>query len=609
MKRILQLARISCLFLLFTQLAFSQVRLLGSGKSSAQPSSRVAFKAVSDFKSYKVYNTFNSFNEGDSKISLKVSGSDVVFDKTYSYHNANGYFVWSGINRAKEEHVLLLKKGSRISGIINSGNRIVEIKTDGANVIIGERKSLASNDLCDTEPELMENNNNGDDIILPIEEDDDNDIRDILIPIPRQNNQPVALQRSNSGIRVFKLLIAYTPQFASWFSSQDQINDHLELSVELINQTYITNDTGIRARLAFSYRTTDSETGTKGGDLTRFVYRGYGGGPGGPPHAPEFDEVFDYEQKYNIEASLLYVNTSYGGRADRDARKAVVSRTASLGNLTPAHEIGHMFGLEHDEDQFSWIERNFGGLNYKKAYGYVGNSSRTVMAYGTNIRRPQYSDMFYNFPEGDRAGDSYARGHYYLKTHLSKILRKADRSREILSNILISGTQMYHGYATDRIETSNYTVNANARVRLRAGNRIKMKNGTKFRKGSSVSIRPESSVTFNRAAVSDNFKASTPLPLAKKERDEPNTEKNIETFYHVYSNNGKVYLKFNFPEKTEINLAVTDIQSGYTYVQETVQVEAYGTLMYDLSNRKLGDLAVVNLVIDRLIKSSKKIKL
>ena len=576
--------------LLLSFSGFSQKKLFldTSNFNLRKNNSKINERYIKEYKSYKTFNGFNSIDKNDKSISLNIENIDVNFQYLYSYINENGYLVWGG-KSLNSDYLLLLEKDGKLSGLVNTVDNVLEIKTVGNNnVILGLMRHQSSAETCDTPAELFNQS-------------------DKKGPINIQ--QISGRATNNSNPRIYKLIIAYTPEFASTFGSQNFLNSFLELSVELLNQTYITNNTGIRARLTFSYKTSDSESGDKETDYIRFAFPGFGVVINGTPivTASEFDEVFVYGNLYNTEVSLLYVKKSYGGRANRQTKTAVQSKNAVLYNYTHAHEIGHMFGLEHDEDQFTWFERNFGGLNDKKAYGYVGNSSRTVMAYpsGTKPRRPQYSDLYYDFPEGDPAGDNYARGHYYLKTHLSKVLRKNDRAIENLNNIVINSTQTYHTYATDKIETSNYIVEPSAVVKLRANNKVKLKNGTTFRGGSNVSIKPQQIASYQRSFSSDIPQNDV---VNLDEKTNIKKENILDKYYNISGSNGKVFLALNFPEKVHLKINITDIENGTSYVNEDKNISKE-YLVFDLSRRSARGFVVVNLLFNGQIKVSKKIKI
>ena len=153
-----------------------------------------------------------------------------------------------------------------------------------------------------------------------------------------------------------------------------------------------------------------------------------------------------------------------------------------------AHEIGHMLDLEHNREEFSWIERIF--LDGKRAYGYRGSTYKTVMSYGSQTVTPLYSDYRYEFPDGNIAGDNdRAKARDYASGHLGRILKSADPSNLEVKNRTLLGTETATFIATSDVSTENFVTNSNSRVQIEAPNSITLKSGTHLQNGSTALIR------------------------------------------------------------------------------------------------------------------------
>lgn len=277
-----------------------------------------------------------------------------------------------------------------------------------------------------------------------------NDCSTVSYSFPKTKEENVGLQAESSstndendtGLTVYRMILAYTPQFAATFSEpnrQQKINDFLIGVEESINEVYINSGNNVRARLVFSYKTTDNETGNKDDDLKDFEWF----------HRVKYNEIFTYRNRYKADVLILLVAETYGGKASRTSNMGVYAKNGANYSLytngTPAlrknygvaHEIGHMFDLEHNREEFlgtleGWWKRKVNGtswaLDNKKAYGYQGTTYKTVMSYGSQIREPLHADSGFTFPipDGTAAGDSWSKARNFLNSHNSNVITYSD---------------------------------------------------------------------------------------------------------------------------------------------------------------------------------------
>ena len=405
---------------------------------------------------YGVLNKTFTFSPSLGSISIELeSNSPIVFSKEDSYTNIHEQTEWTGISNSSNCvscKLHLVENNNIIEGSLFKTNQTLGISYIGESHYLFYERSNVNSD-CDTH-------------LFP------------AMPFDQASNA-----RVSSGVcqtvNTVSMIIAYTPEFASTFSStnrQDRINDFLTSVIESINESYINSDLNVRVRLAFSYQTPDSEYGNKDDDFVSFVQ--WGG---------KYTEVFGYINEFNAEVSILLVANDDGGRANRGNNMAIYGKNGADWNYGVAHEIGHMLDLEHNREEFSWIERIF--LDGKNAYGYRGSAKKTVMSYGSQRREPLYSDSRYYFSDGNIAGNNRAKARNCAAGHLGRILTSGDPANLNISNRTLSGTETATFIATSDISTENFVTNSESRVQIEAPNSITLNPGTHLQNGSTALIR------------------------------------------------------------------------------------------------------------------------
>lgn len=190
-----------------------------------------------------------------------------------------------------------------------------------------------------------------------------------------------------------------------------------------------------------------------------------------------------------------------GGRAARSPKMAVVIYN-NFFSFTTAHEIGHLFDLEHNREEFSGAERTF--LDGKKAYGYLktglGEDFRTVMSYGNPPRLPFYSDddMYYN---------SHLRGNYYAEaadyiransgdvTNYVGVISHNNHSGNILTG------QIANVYGVNTVEMSNAILQPASRVAAHASQMVTLKPGFHVQNGAELALTFLLSILLHRPTL------------------------------------------------------------------------------------------------------------
>ncbi len=460
------------------------------------------------------YNGF-SLNSSLNTLTLDIpSGETLFFIKTTSFQN-NDIIYWEGNNSGNT--IKIEESNGELSGFIKLANgNYYGISYIGNNYYVIFNKGESDSD-CDTHLYSFSDTN---------EEE--------------SNTASKASLVSCNGIYTYRIVIAYTPELAANYSNdQDRINNYLIAVIDSINEVYVNSNLDVRARLAFSYET-DSEFVGKDANFDAFVHEGY--------YWPKYDEIFDYVDEYNADVAILLVNQNIGGRASRDKNMGIYGRLGAGTNFGVAHEIGHMFDLDHNREEFNWWQREVNGFDWaldnKKAYGFRGNNYRTVMSYENNNQRRVHfhADEDLIFPDNQAAGNNYAKARDFLQSHKGNVIKNNDANSINLDNKSIDNDQMASYYAYNFLETTNLIVNNTARANLRSGFSVNLKPGTHFTSGSQINVQISDCLTSVGFKTDGNNISETKSNINNEEKIKSNDE-----FITVYPNptSGKITISTN----------------------------------------------------------------
>lgn len=170
--------------------------------------------------------------------------------------------------------------------------------------------------------------------------------------------------------RVLNVLVAYTPAVAAAVTDVDGM---IQLALAEENLSFRNSGVLLQARLVYSYKTNYVETGNFDTDLKRFREPGDG----------VMDEVHALRQQYAADVCVVIINnTSYCGLAsailaEQKTAFAAVHYTCATGNLSFAHEIGHLQGARHN------LEADPSTTPFAYGHGLYNAAGkwRTVMSY------------------------------------------------------------------------------------------------------------------------------------------------------------------------------------------------------------------------------------
>ena len=204
-------------------------------------------------------------------------------------------------------------------------------------------------------------------------------------PGPRQHDEPVAVANNAGAQPQVDLLLIYTPGAIANRAYADEAALRLAIrnAVDSTNTAFINSGVAGRVRLVASVLVDDAvlRESERDDDMGRAL-----------SHIRTNDQVKALAQRYSADAvAMIGQFSGYCGLGYLLTRRStnwsdwsysVTSANAGcLGAYTLAHELGHNFGLNHDDIAADRSRDSF--ANY--AYGHFRNRQfRTIMAYGSS---------------------------------------------------------------------------------------------------------------------------------------------------------------------------------------------------------------------------------
>lgn len=283
-----------------------------------------------------------------------------------SYRVASGSLIWSGVivtsKNGREEldptaTVMLVERRGSIAGLVQMAGRSFAIRP-----LAGGTHAIAELD-----PSRFPADDPADFARVPV--------------IPMLAVDPGVNARTNT---VITLQVNYTAAAAA---AAGDIELLIDLSVANTNQTYANSGVLISLELSKSAQTTYSESGSSVTDLQRYRVTNDG----------FMDFIHTQRTQHGADVAVLltaYLESGIAGRAagigsNAATAFAVVDQFYAAGNLTLAHEIGHLQSARHDH------VADPTNTPYAYGHGYFVTSAgwRTVM--GTISSCPSCERIFY----------------------------------------------------------------------------------------------------------------------------------------------------------------------------------------------------------------------
>jgi hypothetical protein len=215
-------------------------------------------------------------------------------------------------------------------------------------------------------------------------ENDDETTPDVPNNTPIFGNNEVpeeggTLNSQTPGNYVCKLrvLVMYTTKSKN---SVSNINNHIQLAIDGMNQSFINSQINYEVELAYAEETSYSETSTINTDVVRFHAAGDG----------YMDNIHSLRETYSADVCvLLAVGNDYCGvvkaiKACNGYAFCVVRPDCAVTNYSFAHEIGHLVGCRHN------TEADGSTSPYSYGHGYTNCSDgwKTIMALNTQQCSP-----------------------------------------------------------------------------------------------------------------------------------------------------------------------------------------------------------------------------
>lgn len=219
----------------------------------------------------------------------------------------------------------------------------------------------------------------------------------------RSVNKALGFDLQEQGVddeAVIDVLIVYTPRAKSWADVNGGIQNIVNQSMAVAQNSADNSDTGIEFRLVFSSEVDYQESESPNTDLRRLTasqnYNPFGGEFGG-----YMDEVHDWRDEFKADLVAIFVftdavgglgwlNTSTNGD---DRFGFSLTRVQQAAGTTHAHEIGHNMGSAHSRLQNQNAAGGTGGLfPYSTGWRWTGQDNQeyaSVMTYNEGAQGVQ----------------------------------------------------------------------------------------------------------------------------------------------------------------------------------------------------------------------------
>jgi hypothetical protein len=216
---------------------------------------------------------------------------------------------------------------------------------------------------------------NGDTLI--IEADDNQFVEKIQNSVGLSENTTESFERTRAavlggpddGSRI-DIIVTYTAEFVTEQGS-DNVAAYIAQLEQETNLSFQLSGVDTRVDIVHAYQTTYSDSTNARKDADYFL--------NGLDEGQEFRELRD-----QYHADIMVVLTGSSGydacgytpmlEANESNAIAIIRGDCATGYYQFAHEIGHIFGADHNVEEASGL-----GVNY--AHGYCGNGWRSIMSY------------------------------------------------------------------------------------------------------------------------------------------------------------------------------------------------------------------------------------
>jgi hypothetical protein len=200
---------------------------------------------------------------------------------------------------------------------------------------------------------------------------------------------------------VIDVMVVYTPRAKSWADLNGGIDNIINQSMAVAQNSADNSDVGIEFRLVFSSEVDYEESESPGTDLRRLTTSPEFNGLG-TQYAGYMDEVHDWRDEFKADLVAIFVFTDATGglgwlntSTNGDDRFGFsLSRVQQAAGTTHAHEMGHNMGNAHSRLQSQNAAGGTGGLfPYSTGWRWVGQDNQeyaSVMTYNEGATGVEY---------------------------------------------------------------------------------------------------------------------------------------------------------------------------------------------------------------------------
>ncbi|WP_410211302.1 reprolysin-like metallopeptidase [Aquirhabdus sp.] len=310
-------------------------------------------------KSYSLVKIdLNALTQPNVGVNVAASDISATTSQTIIKRSSTNY-SWFG--KTSDGNTIISVNGNAVEGIIHKRSKVYHLRSLGnglqALVEVDQSKYPSDEPLGIKIPsgKVANPKNTATKSAIPITSSDG------VVP-------PVAADNP-----VIDVLVAYTPSVKALYTDDAGVLAHVQLAIDDANQTYLNSAINSQLRLVDTQAVNYAGSSNLNQDLNDLVGTTDG----------NMDDIHARLNTTGADITVLLVASdvpascglAYVGANTTAYAFGVVEDSCAIGNHSFAHEIGHLYGANHDV-----ANSGTGGIAYAHGYHYL-NEWRTVMAY------------------------------------------------------------------------------------------------------------------------------------------------------------------------------------------------------------------------------------